>query len=381
MSSLIVVGAGFSRHAGLPLGQDLFALVTAEAKRRVLWDNIIERDIRRYLAYLEIAKGVMTQADEINYEDFLSFLDYEHYLGLKGSDTWSREGNRTQLAVRNLIAFVLHECQKRITPMGLQPYLDFVEHLAAGDVVFSFNYDTILETALAAKGRPYRLFPFRLKAVHAFGGETDIDDQEIVLIKVHGSIDWFDISSFESSENELRSQPIYVRPHHPVFADPSLLFPHKIIDGLYWPDSPLQKIYRIKDLDKYFSNTTFVIGAPLVIAPSPAKTLYLQPLREFWNGFARAGVFNTRVCVIGFSMPFQDDYALQPMYRMITNFQRVSDLPGGFTKSLLKMVDFRQTPEAIAEYQERYRFVDWSIAETCYDGFDSTAVEMIFSDS
>ena len=114
MSSLIVIGAGFSKHAGLPLGDELFSLVIEEAKRRVLWKNIIEPDIHNYIHYLSEAKGVLVDIDEINYEDFLSFLDYEHFLELKGNDTWSNTGNRTQLAIRNLIAYVLYEFQKKI---------------------------------------------------------------------------------------------------------------------------------------------------------------------------------------------------------------------------------------------------------------------------
>jgi hypothetical protein len=380
LSSFIILGAGFSKPAGLPLGNELFSLVIEEAKRRVLWKNIIEPDIQNYLWYQKEAKGIGVDLDNINFEDFLAFLDYEHFLGLKGSDTWSSEGNRSQLAIRNLIAYVLNERQKDIKPSDFELYLDFVDRLNPGDFIYTFNYDTVLETALETRNISYRLFPTRLKNIsYGFDAEIDLDVHEVVVIKVHGSIDWFDISGVKEGDEFSRQQPIYTRTKHYVFSDPSILRPWKVVNGLYWPDSPLQNIYRINDLDTYFENVSMVIEAPLIISPSLSKTLYLQPLREFWEGFSRVGGLQSRVGVIGFSMPFQDEYILQPMYHLITNFQQVKDISASIHKSNFKMIDYRPSPESVNEYKDRYKFVDWKNTDAYFNGFDRHAIDVFFT--
>ena len=379
MASLLVLGAGFSKPAGLPLGNELFKLVIEEAKRRILWKNIIEPDIMKYLYYLDEAKGINISPDEINFEDFLSFLDYEHFLGLKGSDTWSSEGNRSQLAIRNLISYVLNRLHKEIDPSDFDLYLDFVDRLNPGDFIYTFNYDTVLETALHGKQIPFRLFPDSFKTIYPSHAEPDYENREVVVIKVHGSINWFDISQYEESEQYSKKEIIYSKPKHYVFSNPSRKFPQKIVNGLYWPDSTLQKIYWVNYLDDYFENVSMVIEAPLIITPSLSKTLYLHPLREFWEGFSKVGALTSRVGVSGFSMPFQDEYILQPMYHLITNFQQVTDLPASIQKSNLKMIDYRPSPDLVDEYKFRYQFVDWSTTDAYFNGFNQDSLNMLFA--
>ena len=379
MPSLIVLGAGFSKPAGLPLGDDLFKLVIQEAKRRVHWKNFIERDIEKYLWYLEEAKGNIVDPEKIDFEDFLAFLDYEHFLGLKGNDTWSSEGNRSQIAFRNLIAYVLNEKQKGIKSSDFKLYLDFVDRLNPGDFIYTFNYDTLLETALRSRNIPYRLFLDRYKHIDSFGGEIETNDQEVVVIKVHGSLDWFDITRFEEENEFYRKQSINSRAKHYIFSNTSHFRPSKIVNGLYRPESPLQKIYRINDLDTYFENVSMTVEAPLIISPSVSKTIYLQPLLEFWEGFSKVGGWLSRVGVIGFSMPFQDQYILQPMYHLITNFQQVKDIPAHILKSNLKMIDYRPSPECVNKYKDRYKFVDWKTTDVYFNGFDQDAIDILFS--
>ncbi|MEE4353621.1 MAG: hypothetical protein V2J25_12195, partial [Desulfatiglans sp.] len=81
---LIFLGAGFSQPAGLPLGSDLFQAVRRSISAENGPDNHVERDLERYINYLSNCEGVQQTADTINYEEFLGFLDVEHYLGLKG---------------------------------------------------------------------------------------------------------------------------------------------------------------------------------------------------------------------------------------------------------------------------------------------------------
>ena len=88
---ILVLGAGFSKPAGLPLCAELFSEIVALAKLRGLY-KVLKKDIDRFLEYIERTKSLSIAESEINFEEFISFLDVEHFLQLKGSDHWSTEG-------------------------------------------------------------------------------------------------------------------------------------------------------------------------------------------------------------------------------------------------------------------------------------------------
>ena len=155
---IIFLGSGFSKPAGLPLGIELFREVRRSIALEYGKDNKMEGDLERYVDYLNKCEGMTYTADTIDYELFMGFLDVEHYLGLKGGDTWSDEGNESQLMVRRAIAKVLFELTPDQPP---ELYKEFVRKLDHTDTVLTFNYDTLLESALESEGISYRLFPNR----------------------------------------------------------------------------------------------------------------------------------------------------------------------------------------------------------------------------
>src|SRR5262249_5367464 len=83
----------------------------------------------------------------VNYEEFLGYLDIEYHLGLRGSDTWSDDGNEAQVVAKTLIGQVIAERMpsKKAIP---QLYLNFVRKLRPGDTILTFNCDVLLEHAL-----------------------------------------------------------------------------------------------------------------------------------------------------------------------------------------------------------------------------------------
>ena len=134
--------------------------------------------------------------EEVNFEDFMRFLDIEHFLGLRGSDTWSEEGNEGTVVTKTLVGTILAD---RLAKLKEIPdlYLEFARRLQANDIVITFNYDTLLEQALDAVAKAYRLFPTRFKSVHEYGAIGGDDRDEVIVLKMHGSIDWFDRKGFE----------------------------------------------------------------------------------------------------------------------------------------------------------------------------------------
>ena len=157
---VVVLGAGFSRLAGFPLGPGLWTEVLACLDADLGQDNYVRGDLESFRAYKRDVSGQELAVEEVDFEEFISFLDAEHYLGLRGSDTWSREGNESQLALRWCIGKVLCTRLAALETLPV-PYLRFAESLRPSDIVLTFNYDSLLERSLDLTSRPYRLFPDR----------------------------------------------------------------------------------------------------------------------------------------------------------------------------------------------------------------------------
>jgi hypothetical protein len=96
----------------------------------------------------------------------MSYLDLEHYLQLRGSDTWSDEGNISQVLIRNEIQEVTWKGAPR---MSTQQCWHFCKQLLPGDIILSLNCDTLIESTLDHLGKQFRLFQNRPKEVGPLG--------------------------------------------------------------------------------------------------------------------------------------------------------------------------------------------------------------------
>lgn len=372
---LIFLGAGFSRPAGLPLGHELFHAVRRSITAESGPENHVERDLERYVNYLNDCEGTRQIADTIDYEQFLGFLDVEHYLGLKGKDTWSDEGNESQLMVRRAIAKVLLEKLPKEPP---RLYRQFARRLNASDMVLTFNYDTLLESALEAEGVPYRLFPERCSEVGWSYNTVDNSRDEVVVLKMHGSIDWFDRAVYEHRRAEASTCPRPYRVKHPVFAEDHIVTPTPLSDGPRQEDDPLAKLYRVKHLAPLLARG-FWECCPLILAPSQTKLFYAQPLREFWWGLQRAGGLNLALAVVGYSLPPYDVYARQALYHVFCNYTGYEpDLEfNGQKKRKVRILDYRPDTDSGADIRDRYRFADWRRTDLRLDGFNEDSLEWL----
>ncbi len=78
---VIILGAGFSKTAGLPLAYELWNIILKRAN--YLWGRAdkLNDDIKAYIAFRRDCDGVQLAPENIDSEEFLGFLDIEHYLG------------------------------------------------------------------------------------------------------------------------------------------------------------------------------------------------------------------------------------------------------------------------------------------------------------
>jgi hypothetical protein len=374
---ILFLGAGFSQPAGLPLGGELFREVRRLLTAKHGSDNHVERDLERYAQYLIDCKGQSLTADSIDYEQFLGFLDVEHYLGLKGKDTWSDEGNESQLMVRQAIAQVLYDHMPDEPP---ELYRAFARQLDPSDYVLTFNYDTLLEAALEAEDVPYRLFPNRYSEIGYASNTIDNSRDELVVLKLHGSIDWFDRAVYEAHVASAQECPTPYEVKHPVFGADRIVDSAPLTDGPRATSDPLAKIHRVADPKPLFARG-FWECCPLILAPSPTKLFYAQPLREFWWGLQRAGGLNLSLGVVGYSLPPYDAYARQVIYHVFSNYTGYEpDLEfNGRKKGRVRILDYRPDGDSGAEIRTRYRFADWSRTDLRLDGFNEVTVEWLLA--
>jgi hypothetical protein len=377
---IFVLGAGFSRSAGLPLAPELLGEVRREIEGRYGRDTKFQRDVENYVEYRTACDGHPCVEASIDLEEFMSFLDIEHYLGLRGSDTWSAEGNESQIMVRKAIGKVIHDRTPSADRLP-DAYYEFAERLSLHDIVITLNYDILLERALDHIGKPYRLFPTRFKNVGRYLNETDPDTEEVVILKLHGSVDWFNDKEFleiKASQNQGGTSGLSI---HSVFDDPTRYGAQPIVNGLRSPDDPLKHVHRIQDVDGYYQRDTG-FNAPFILSPSHVKFVYAEPLLSFWRGLGRAGGYNLGISVIGFSLPPHDEYLRVALFQIISNYQQSewnSEILGCF-KDDVKLIDFRTDDPSIAAYKKSYGFVDDSKAQYRFNGFGQDAIKLLFDE-
>ncbi|NVK41352.1 MAG: SIR2 family protein [Oceanospirillaceae bacterium] len=375
---IFVLGAGFSKLAGLPLASELYPLTLQAIEKEWGRETKFQRDIEAYIEYRKDCDGIVIDQSEIDLEELISFWDIEHYLGLRGSDTWSSEGNESQLMIRKAMGRVI---QNRTPELDRLPcaYYRFAESLTENDTVITFNYDVLLERALDHIGKPYRLFPARYKKVGRYTNEVDDSKDELVILKLHGSVDWFSNKQYLESKKSLEEIGSPTTNLHTVFDERDRYGARPLVDGIRPHNDPLQNIFRIRDVDGYYLHDRG-FNAPFMLSPSQVKFVYAPPLLDFWHGLNRQGGWNLGVSVVGFSLPEHDEYIRQVLYNVVSNYQGFSwdsDFLG-FRKAPVKFVDFRNEEKSRVEFKERYRFSDPGKTEYWFDGFSDDSVPFIF---
>lgn len=376
---IYILGAGFSQPAVLPLAPELWHEIRRKGLAMSGRASQFREDLDIYIEYRKHCDGIELTLEQVDFEDFMAFLDIEHYLGLRGSDTWSSHGNEAQVVVKTLIGETL---TASMPPRDRIPelYLRFAEILKPNDLVLTFNYDILLERTLEDAGVPFRLFPYRHKEDPEIPGRLARDERdEVIVMKLHGSIDWFDRSLYSQLEEDRIANGFEPGGPDLIFQRPEEFGALPLIEGPHDPDDPLHHIYRIRDIKQLYSRGVLFHATPSLLNPSPIKLIYTKMYRDFWWGLGRAGVLNFSMAIIGFSLPSQDDYARQVIYRLVKNYQTTyweEDFLK-HKKTPLVLIDLRTSPEEEQEFRRRYAFVDWDRAKTYFNGFNEEAIDLL----
>ncbi len=185
-----IVGAGFSRHAGGPLMNELFS---ETADHFVDFDGMPLRDqlirvgklFRAFLPGGERKKTLWQDA-----EQFLERLDDlvlrnrpQSLIGELARFFWNPPpmGNIEELRwfVTARLCMEVNDYVEdlEMTSDRVSPYKHWIDRLDERDFILSFNYDMLIEKVSG-------------ETIEALAPHEAVDESNINLIKLHGSVDW-----------------------------------------------------------------------------------------------------------------------------------------------------------------------------------------------
>jgi len=191
---VFILGAGFSKPAGMPLATDLLPLVAAK----------VELDeMQEWLNGLRERLGWLAQQDherhEFNIEEVFHYAYFDAELfRLKQhlARVGRSDGPGTPWNTAEAITAWLADLEEALRDVileydnksNLAPITRWAETVNSGDTILTFNYDRLVERALTSVDKSWN---------HATARENDTG---IPICKLHGSIDWIVAHRSESFE-------------------------------------------------------------------------------------------------------------------------------------------------------------------------------------
>ncbi len=364
---LFVLGAGFSAPAGLPLGNDLLDRVRQDVRdssRHAGWGGPLEQEIEEWSSLYPKAP--------IDLERVLAYSHRKHYLRLLGSDEYFAHGSRSIVAARPAIQRILIQATPNAIP---SLYRDYALRLRPHDVVLTFNYDTLLEQALDDIGKPYSLTPESWLETDPGGWEPKFVD----LLKLHGSIDWYDRYYLDAAMCDHAEQGFDVPNRDPIFGPDPSVPSEPLARGLteVFGSNLLPRVFRVPNHEKHFPMEQR-IGAhivPFILPPAHDKLLGYDPILDLWENLHRTQDAYSSIVMIGYSMPSYDNYAYETLGRLFVEYQRGGVKTGWDQRrvpiQLITLADSKQ--QAI----NCFPFLDPAKTRVWSEGFSSDCLDWI----
>lgn len=260
---VFVFGAGLSIPAGVPPAAYLLkrAILWNLATRKPINTNLIDSFCDYFYPNLNKAKDEFPDA-----EDMLGLMDAaQEYDSIRGSGRgykW-RTGYlldaRRQLA--RLIAEFLWSFQKTDTIKEIQFIRNIVRNHPTNTIFVTFNYDLLLETALTQENIDF-----------SYAVDKTNSSRNVVL-KPHGSINWFDPANHPKAKKWQRENCIEFLKRIWIFPEASPTFLNEGINPPY-----------------------------ILIAPTPHKQIELDFLKRQWTSFSSSIHSCPSITIVGYSL-------------------------------------------------------------------------------
>ena len=362
---LFILGAGFSKSAGLPLGDELLNRVREEISRE---SRSLEQEIDEWRR--------LYPNQRVDIERVLAYSHGKHHLRLKGPKEFYSHGSESIVAARKVIQRILINGAPTDTP---PLYRRFSNHLSPNDVVLTFNYDTLLEQTLDAIGKPYTLTPeWWLSRELPESGFEYVD-----LLKLHGSIDWYDKQYYVDAIRWLREQGhADVPDRDPIFGPDPLVQPvplnkGEIENGFGW--NILTRVFRVPNHNEFFPLDSHGYPhnkvVPFLLPLSHNKLLGHDAILDLWENLDYVRNELTSIVIIGYSMPQYDSYAYETIGRLCFLYQSEGRRTGRNKRRLpIQIITKAESVQAVLENKP---FLDPSQTLIWHEGFSDDSLDWL----
>lgn len=210
---VFILGAGFSKQAGIPLATELTPLLLDKFKNdgnseMLEWFEWLANRAK----WLEQAGGVsrglnIEQVFELAKFDTVLWKMRQHRcsLGRNAGDT----PHSVAESIESWLSYMEYDltdvilCAQEQAEQKMESVKEFSRHLCEDDVVLTFNYDTLLEKSFNDLGKPWS---------YGFDGGGE---KGTTILKMHGSINWKISPRNTSSPSQLlyRKEDLNVTDH------------------------------------------------------------------------------------------------------------------------------------------------------------------------
>lgn len=290
VNRVFILGAGFSKAVGMPLSNEL---------TRKLVDTVFTREDPRddgdfwwWLRDISerIKRITNISTTQLLYPDFEQFFecakfDIEYYR-MQHKES---KANRILCWIQQLENKLVGVLTKDQQHANIGAIKNFSESLEQGDVVLTFNYDSILETSLSVINKCWN---------HGFTLENAVDSS-IPILKLHGSIDWWQASHGHALDNAIKlfEKKDVIHQQNIDIADTG-------IEQGYEFDEILYRVFDIGEVNKCFVE---FIGENDFIKPGIAGLGSYKPLHKLvgsgvvWRNANFAIKSTKEIYIIGWS--------------------------------------------------------------------------------
>lgn len=367
---LIILGAGFSQPAGLPLGNDLLSLTRERMRPSSM---ALEEEIEQWLK--------IYPNEDLSLERVLGYSHRKHYLDLKGPKEWYSHGSRAVVHVRRLVQEILTETMPTEIP---DVYLQFANQLTANDTIMTFNYDTLLENVLDSIGKPYSLTPTWWLS----GPLTEKERQCVNIMKVHGSVDWYDRKPYDDYMSEHgHSYAQGILPDiDPIFGpNPQVktvqLSQRRTDNGL--GERIIPRVVRVPDYKKllYMEDPLMALNVvPFMLPIAHDKILGHDLVLDFWWSMQSIVEHETSsITTIGYSMPKHDEYAYEAISTILMAYQEIFDTKAaGVFEYTRKPIQIINKAESAQKVMANLPFIEPRKSRVWHEGFSSQSLDWAF---
>ena len=190
--------------------------------------------------------------------------------------------NGSLAALIELITITIYEALKG---PPCSNHLKLAGSLGPGDAVLSFNYDLLMDNALANAGKltdSGYMVNFQKSLSYDEWTRSDEQKSEVTLLKLHGSMNWLHCSSCNAY---LLTRSEKIGP---------------------WNVSLPKACPNCGESGEYFER--------VIVPPILAKDYTVQPLKSLWNHARRYAERTKEVIIIGYSFP-PTDFAAESLLR------------------------------------------------------------------